>query len=64
MTMRINFYKITYKKCSCKIDCKHIENKVIEIGSTENLINYVNENFKNCTILDKQFIRSKDYIVH
>jgi hypothetical protein len=59
MTIVNNVYSIKYKE---KIDNTE-KTTTIEINSKDNLTDYLNKNYKNCTILNKIFIRTRNYIV-
>jgi hypothetical protein len=59
MTIVNNVYSIKYKE---KIDNTE-KTTTIEINSKDNLVDYLKENYKNCTIIDKNFIRTRNYIV-
>ena len=59
MTIVNNVYSIKYKE---KID-NNEKTTTIEINSKDNLNDYLNKNYKNCTILNKIFIRTRNYIV-
>ena len=59
MTIVNNVYSIKYKE---KIDTDE-KTTTIEINSKDNLNDYLNKNYKNCTIIDKSFISAKNYIV-